>query len=478
MRFGSRLSYRELEDFIFSLKEKVEGHFLKNIYHFEGKWLFKFNKVSFIFDGQTIWNGSFPERENKNLHSISIKLRKEIGDRKVLSINLLEGDRIVCLEFEFYYLLLECYAKGNLLLLEKESKKIIILTRIYENYRHHQIYPSFSFRDFSTDFVPKKYSFVSGKKEVLEKEDGEFSSILEGSFFLWEQSRKKDITSKLRKKKKRSVEENIKNQEKKWELKIKKVEDDIIDLSQNIEIDYKEIGKKYKEKKIFQKKLEKTKEMKLSIPKVFEKETKLKVEKERIEEKWYHKFYWWRTKNNFLVLGGKNATDNEYLVKTYLGDNDYYFHTEDFGSGSFILLTEGKTPEEIDLYDTAEGVFSLSSSWNITKEGKVFYVLGNQVSKTPPTGMSITKGSFMIYGKKEYIPIHQTILGYGLWEEKELMLAPYRIIQRLDGPKIKILPKPNVKKMKGKVISDFLKKKLDIDIKNIPFLFSKPCILF
>ena len=305
MRFGSRLSYRELEDFIFSLKEKVEGHFLKNIYHFEGKWLFKFNKVSFIFDGQTIWNGSFPERENKNLHSISIKLRKEIGDRKVLSINLLEGDRIVCLEFESYYLLLECYAKGNLLLLEKESKKIIILTRIYENYRHHQIYPSFSFRDFSTDFVPKKYSFVSGKKEVLEKEDGEFSSILEGSFFLWEQSRKKDITSKLRKKKKRSVEENIKNQEKKWELKIKKVEDDIIDLSQNIEIDYKEIGKKYKEKKIFQKKLEKTKEMKLSIPKVFEKETKLKVEKERIEEKWYHKFYWWRTKNNFLVLHRK-----------------------------------------------------------------------------------------------------------------------------------------------------------------------------
>ena len=27
MRFGSRLSYIELEDFIFSLKEKVEGHF-------------------------------------------------------------------------------------------------------------------------------------------------------------------------------------------------------------------------------------------------------------------------------------------------------------------------------------------------------------------------------------------------------------------------------------------------------------------
>ena len=169
MRFGTRLSYEELGEFIFSVKPKVEGHFLKNIYHFEGKWLFKFNKFSFIYDGQTIWNGSFSERENKNLHSISIKLRKEIADRKVLSINLLEGDRIVCLEFDSYYLLLECYAKGNLLLLEKDTQKIIILTRIYENYRHNQIYPSFSFRDFSTDFVPKKYSFLPEKKRLLKR---------------------------------------------------------------------------------------------------------------------------------------------------------------------------------------------------------------------------------------------------------------------------------------------------------------------
>ena len=447
MKFGVRLSYEELGEFIFSLKPKVEGSFLKNIYHYEGKWLFKFQNISFIYDGQTIWNGYFQERENKNLHSISIKLRKEIGDRKVLSINLLEGDRIICLEFESYYLIIECYAKGNLLLLEKDTNKIIILTRIYENYRHNEIYPSFSFKEFPSDFSLKKYSYLSSKKEILEKEDGEFPSILEGSLYLWELSRKKVEKKKNNKK---SVEENIKNQGKKWETKINKVEDEILDLYNSSDIDYKEITKKYTDKKIYEKKLEKTKN--IIIPKKQEKKV-LNEEKKILDEKWYHKFYWWRTKNNFLVLGGKNATDNEYLVKTYLGDNDYYFHTQDFGSGSFILLTEGRTPEEIDLYDTAEGVFSLSSSWNITKEGKVFYVLGNQVSKTPPTGMSITKGSFMIYGKKEYIPVHQTILGYGLLDGNELMLAPYRIIQRLDGPKIKISPKPNVKKMKGAISS-------------------------
>ena len=181
-------------------------------------------------------------------------------------------------------------------------------------------------------------------------------------------------------------------------------------------------------------------------------------------------------KNNFLVIGGKNSTENEYLVKTYLGEENYFFHTDDFGSGCFILFTEKKKPEEIDFYETSEGVFSLSSYWNKTNQGKVFYVLGSQVSKTPPTGMSLGKGSFFIKGKKEYCSIYQTVLGYGLLEN-ELMLGPYRIIQRLPNPIIKIYPKPNLKKMKGKIISELLKKKLQIDLKNIPYLFSKPCKL-
>ena len=163
---------------------------------------------------------------------------------------------------------------------------------------------------------------------------------------------------------------------------------------------------------------------------------------------------------------GSTQIGTTQTVSNTTVENGLFTLKLDFGSGSFLLFTEGKQPQDIDIYETAEGVFSLSSSWNITKEGKVFHVLGKQVSKTPPTGMSIIKGSFMIYGKKEYSSIHQTILGYGLWEGKELMLAPYRIIQRMKGPTIKITPKPNIKKMKGKIISDTLKKKLNIDLKK------------
>ena len=49
-------------------------------------WLFKFNHYSFVFEpGVSIWPGYFSQRE-KILHSVCIKLRKEIGDQKLLSI--------------------------------------------------------------------------------------------------------------------------------------------------------------------------------------------------------------------------------------------------------------------------------------------------------------------------------------------------------------------------------------------------------
>ena len=162
-------------------------------------------------------------------------------------------------------------------------------------------------------------------------------------------------------------------------------------------------------------------------------------------------------------------------------NTDYYLHTEESGSGSFILINHSNlisSPEEIDFYDAAEGVIALSNQWSKNHEtGRVFYVLGNQVSKTPPTGEYLTKGSFMIYGKKKFIDIHNYKLGYGLYNKNQLMLAPYRVVKRLNSNTVKITPKYNQKKMKGKIISNYLKKKLNITLIDSISLFNKPCYL-
>ena len=43
----------------------------------------------------------------------------------------------------------------------------------------------------------------------------------------------------------------------------------------------------------------------------------------------------------------------------------------------------------------------------------VFWVYGNQVSKSPPAGEYLPKGSFMIYGKKNYIKAVKLNLAIG-----------------------------------------------------------------
>ena len=478
MRFGSRISFNELKQVVFQLKKNVPQTFLKNVYHYERKWLFKFSTIHFVFDFQSIWFGEFLERENKNLHSISIKLRKELGQMKCFHVDLLENDRTICFDFGKYWLLLEMYAKGNILLIESDTKKIVVLTRCFENFRNNVEYPMKNFHEYSQDFVVERYGWKN-KQTIENCENGEFESIVDASSAIWETIYNKKEETRKKKKEKKTPRQNIENQVKKFNQKIQQQEEKIDTLFETDyqNIDYKLIGKLEKEKKINVKKLEGAKKC---LETIHEKPQVEKITQQKIQinqGKWYHQYYWWYTKNGFLVVGGKNANDNEILVKNYLREKDYYFHSDEPGSGSFILFVEEKLPEVIDLHETSEGVFSLSKYWNIANSGKIFHVHGNQVSKTPPTGLSLSKGSFMIYGKKEYINIHQTILGYVLYGENELMLAPYRIVERFSGPKIKILPKPNVKKMKGKFLLEKLQKGMNIDTKQISGLFSRPCNL-
>ena len=478
MKFGTRVRYEELEQIVFQLKQNITGTFLKNVYHFEGKWLFKFSKLEFVYDFSSLYLGSFQEREDKNLHSICIKLRKELGQKKCFHVDLLENDRVVCFDFGSFSLLLEFYAKGNLILIESDTKKIHVLTRCYENFRNHCIYPMKPFIVFPKDYPSKKCAWNKQKDTIVFDENGPFENLLVASGEVWKKNYN-NVVIKKSKKEKRTPLQNIQNQVSKLTLQLQKKQKEIeLYYQEKInDLNFKEIEDLENKRKILKNKLIGAEQYLETFQKT-EKVRKATACDKKIKlnhQKWYHSYYWWKTKNNFLVVGGKNATQNEALVKNYLKDCDYYFHTDDVGSGSFILFTAGETPDIIDMVDTAEGVFSLSKYWNETKTGKVFHVMGNQVSKTPPTGMSLTKGSFMIYGKKEYIHVHQTILGYVVVNDSELMLAPYRIIERYKGKKIKLVPKPNVKKMKGKFLMDKLQNGLGIMEKSVESIFSKPC---
>jgi len=502
MKLNGKISYLELEQLVFVLKKNIVNSYLKKIYHYQSLWLFKFNHHTFIYDpGVTIWIGTFTEREDgKNLHSICKKFRKELSDRKIISVDIVNNDRTMVISFYDYKLVFELYSQGNMILLDKNNKIVKVHREIKSkkgeknNYvREHDMEYNIDTLKNYDNYITKQYIWKKLNQEIFEKNtdieieneiesESENFNIYQGLQKLWsiKYQKKLDKTSKIKaKKNKFSIKDNIHNQIKNFNKKMDKKDKKITQI-ENLpfdQIDYKQLGELYSQKKKVKHKLEKAEQVYHNSNNRERKRVKKIIPKiELVTHLWYQNYYWWYTKNGFLVVGGKDSTDNEKLVKTYLGENDYYFHTEEAGSGSFILITNGKIPDDIDLDETGEGVLSLSTQWNSSySSGKVFYVMGNQVSKTPPAGEYLVKGSFMIYGKKTYIRVDSCQLGYGLYNGNQLMLAPYRIVKRLDGECVKLTPRANMKKMKGKIISNMLKKKLHIILSDDIRLFNKPC---
>lgn len=169
-----------------------------------------------------------------------------------------------------------------------------------------------------------------------------------------------------------------------------------------------------------------------------EKEKEVRVEEELIPEKkevrrekeeWYEKFRWFETSDGFLVIGGKDATTNEILVKKYMAPNDLFCHTQAEGAPVVIAKTGGKDISEEGLREIAQFAASYS---NLRKYGfyggECYCVTGEQVSKTPPSGEYLKKGGFMVRGKRQYF---KTALGVCIGIKKNrLVVCPSSASQK------------------------------------------------
>lgn len=125
---------------------------------------------------------------------------------------------------------------------------------------------------------------------------------------------------------------------------------------------------------------------------------------QKVKKEWYEKFRWFYSSEGFLVIGGRDATTNEILIKKFTEKDDIVFHTDMAGSPFFVIKTQGKIPSENTLQETATATASFSRAWKLgLTTSDVFYVKPEQVSKTPEHGEYIAKGAFIIRGKTTYI---------------------------------------------------------------------------
>ncbi|KAL5284694.1 NEMF family protein [Megaselia abdita] len=130
---------------------------------------------------------------------------------------------------------------------------------------------------------------------------------------------------------------------------------------------------------------------------------------------WFEKFYWFISSENYLVIGGRDAQQNELIVKRYMRPTDIYVHAEIQGASSVIIRNpSGNEVPPKTLLEAGTMAISYSVAWDAKVVTNAYWVKSDQVSKTAPTGEYLGTGSFMIRGKKNFLPPCHLIMGISM----------------------------------------------------------------
>ena len=131
---------------------------------------------------------------------------------------------------------------------------------------------------------------------------------------------------------------------------------------------------------------------------------------------WFEKFLWFITSEGYLVIGGRDAQQNELIVRRHLRKGDVYVHVDLEGASSVVVKNfSSDAPLPPGTLNQA-GIYAVSTSnaWESKQVISSFWVFHNQVSKKAPSGDILPVGRFFINGKKNYLPPSPLILGFSV----------------------------------------------------------------
>ena len=167
----------------------------------------------------------------------------------------------------------------------------------------------------------------------------------------------------------------------------------------------------------------------------------------RSKKLWFEKHRWAILEEGNFLIGGKDSKGNDIVVKKHLTSKDLYFHADLHGAPSCSLkLKDGLIENDNPSHFIPEGVVSLILSQTLCPEledargisksslieaaqiavcwsrawggggaaSTAFFVRSSQVSKTTETGESLSQGSFVIRGKRNWFRDLALELGIGI----------------------------------------------------------------
>lgn len=133
-------------------------------------------------------------------------------------------------------------------------------------------------------------------------------------------------------------------------------------------------------------------------------EVAVKILKERRKPgKWFEKFRWFYSTSGKLIIGGRDATTNDIMMKKHVDNDELVFHADIVGAPFVTIKAKPSELSEDDIQEAAEAAGIFSRAWKLGYGAiSVYYSPREKFTKQAPSGEHVKKGAFMVYGKKEW----------------------------------------------------------------------------
>uniref|UniRef100_A0A673ZFR7 Ribosome quality control complex subunit NEMF n=1 Tax=Salmo trutta TaxID=8032 RepID=A0A673ZFR7_SALTR len=250
----------------------------------------------------------------------------------------------------------------------------------------------------------------------LKLQTNHITMLLKNPYIVPEEVEEEDVAEVAEEKKGKKN----KNKDKGQKGKPKKDQPMLVDVDLSLSA-YANAKKYYDHKRTAAKKEQKTVEAAQKAFKSAEKKTKqtLKevqtvttIQKAR-KVYWFEKFLWFISSENYLIIAGRDQQQNEIIVKRYLRTGDIYVHADLHGATSCVIKNASGVPiPPRTLTEAGTMAVCYSAAWDAKVITSAWWVHHHQVTKSAPTGEYLTTGSFMIRGKKNFMPPSYLMMGF------------------------------------------------------------------
>eukprot|EP00762_Andalucia_godoyi_P002437 ANDGO_02676.mRNA.1 Ribosome quality control complex subunit 2 len=512
----NRFTASEIRQLALDFKSRLVGLRISNIYDLDARvLLFKFAKPDakeyvLVELGARMHTTKF-DRDKPTLPGpFAVKLRKHLRARKCEDASQVGTDRIIKLTFFSVVVYFEFFAKGNVIVCDRENRQILAVMRPLDGFRigdtynediaennpvniHMSDHPMGYVYDGEATFepIPDKVplevlpmfvdavdahfskmdmqrnaqqktaidSKADKKMEKVKMQQGNRVKGLQASVAEYErfarliQLNKESVDQALEvvrsgvgqgldwaelkrifKEQKRSgnpvalMVHSLKLEKNAVSLELDGEEEDLAGGVVDLDLSLSAMGNAtqyFELRKTAEYKLQKTIEYEGKV--LREKEKKTMMKKDKIADSrrvgtisnqrphfFFEKFHWFISSDKYLIISGRDAQQNERLVKRYLRASDLYVHADVRGAASCIVRNRnpGHVIPENTIMEAGCFAVARSAAWDAKVMTAAWWVYAHQVSKTAQSGEYLPTGSFMIRGQKNYVTPQPLILGF------------------------------------------------------------------